>query len=447
MSAAPRAAVADTLAEIIDLAHDGRGIARIKGKVTFITGALPGERVRFELTRHGRQADEGETRGIEQQSPDRVLPRCPHFGVCGGCTLQHLSASAQVVFKQKQMLDAFERIGKVKPQELAPAVTGPEWGYRRRARLSVYRSKDSGVRIGFREKESPFTAQLQTCDVLDERVGSKLVALARCIERLDPRTLVSQIEVAAAGTVALVFRVMAVPTKEDLQILKDFGRQEGFEILLQTGGPETVQPLTPPALSLSYSPDGSDLRLGFRPLDFIQVNGAVNQLMVRQALNWLGLRPGERVLELFSGLGNFSLPLAGAGAQLTAVEGEAGLVEKARANARDMNLDIRFEKADLFKPDPKAAWLKEKYDAVLLDPPRAGAREILPPVAACKPSRILYVSCHPGTLARDAAYLVHEQGYRLQRAGILDMFPHTAHVESMALFVKSEAGDARLRKQ
>jgi 23S rRNA (uracil1939-C5)-methyltransferase len=432
-----RAAAVDAPAEIIDLAHDGRGIARINNKVTFIAGALPGERVRFHLTRQGRHTDEGEVGFIEQESKDRVTPRCPHFGVCGGCTLQHLSTAAQVVFKQKQMLDALERIGKVRSAELAAAITGPEWSYRRRARLSVYLSKDSGVRIGFREKDSPFTAQLESCDVLDERVGRKLVPLARCIERLHTR--VSQIEVAAADTVALVFRVMAVPTTEDLGILKDFGQQEGFEILLQTGGPETVCALTPPATPLAYSPDGSDLRLGFRPLDFIQVNGVVNQLMVRQALDWLALQSGTHVLELFSGLGNFSLPLARTGARVTAVEGEAGLVEKARENARDMNLDIRFEKADLFKPDPKAGWLKDQYDAVLLDPPRAGAREVLPHVAARKPARILYVSCHPGTLARDAAYLVHEQGYRLKRAGILDMFPHTTHVESMALFIKSGA--------
>ncbi|MBI3171712.1 MAG: methyltransferase domain-containing protein, partial [Hydrocarboniphaga effusa] len=326
--------------------------------------------------------------------------------------------------------------GKARPGEVAPAVTGPSFSYRRRARLSVYLSPDSGVRLGFREKETPFTAQLQSCDVMDERIGHKLSALTRCIERLNPRTRVSQIEVAAADTVALVFRVMAAPTDEDLAILKDFGQREGFEILLQTGGPETISALTPPASRLSYSPDGSELRLGFRPLDFIQVNGTVNQLMVRQALDWLAVQAGERMLELFSGLGNFSLPLARAGVQLTAVEGEASLVEKARENARDMNLDIRFEKADLFKPDPKAGWLREKYDAVLLDPPRAGAREVLPHLAAHKPARILYVSCHPGTLARDASYLVHEQGYTLKRAGILDMFPHTAHVESMALFVQ-----------
>lgn len=436
MSATPGAPVRKGLAEIVDLAHDGRGIARIGGKVTFIAGALPGEKVQFHLTRRGRQTDEGETGHIELESADRVTPRCPHFGVCGGCTLQQLSATAQVVFKQKQLLDALARIGRVTPRELAPAVTGPEWGYRRRARLSVYLSPDSGVRIGFREKDSPFTAQLETCDVLDERVGRKLVVLAHCIGRLNPRTRVSQVEVAAAETVALVFRVTAAPTVADRKILEDFGQQEGFEILLQTGGPETVYPLTPPASRLDYSPDGSDLRLGFRPLDFIQVNGVVNQRMVRQALDWLSIRSGERVLELFSGLGNFSLPLARAGARVTAVEGETALVEKARDNAHDMNLEIRFEKADLFKPDPGAGWLKEKYDALLLDPPRAGAREILPSVTARKPARILYVSCHPGTLARDAAYLVQEQGYTLERAGILDMFPHTAHVESMALFVR-----------
>ncbi len=428
--------VPEVLADIIDLAHDGRGIARLNGKVIFIAGALPGERVSFQRTRQGRQVDEAELSAIELQSRDRVTPRCPHFGTCGGCTLQHLSASAQRAFKQKQLVDALERIGKVRIEELAPPVTGPEWGYRRRARLSVYISKDSGVRIGFREKETPFTAQLESCDVLDPRVGRKIKALAQCIGLLDPRTCVSQIEVAAADTVALVFRAMSEPTAEDLELLKNFGAQEGFEIHVQTGGPETIKPLTM-TQPLWYSPDGSDLRLQFQSADFIQVNGDVNQRMVRQALEWLALKPGESVLELFSGLGNFSLPLARTGARVTALEGDAGLVEKGRQNARSNRLEIRFEQADLFKPQLQAGWLRADYNAVLLDPPRAGAREVLPHVAARKPPRILYVSCHPGTLARDAAELVHKHGYRLQRAGILDMFPHTAHVESMALFVKA----------
>jgi 23S rRNA (uracil1939-C5)-methyltransferase len=433
-------AAAELTADVADLDQDGRGIARVDGKVTFIKGALPGERVRYRLARRGKQADAGEVVAIEQPSPDRVEPHCRHFGLCGGCSMQHLSAAGQVAFKQKQLVDALERIGKVPPAAVAPAITGPAWGYRRRARLSVkHVAKKGGVLVGFREADSPFVAQLESCVVLDPRVGLKLRDIAECVGRLDINTLVPQIEVAAADTVTLVFRVMQPPTDADRQVLRDFARAHGFEIHLQTGGYDTIQPLDAPATELAISPDGSDLRLAFKPTDFIQVNDAVNRQMVRQALDWLGGPglAGRKILELFCGLGNFSLPLARAGAAVTAIEGERGLVERARQNARANGLDIRFEQADLFTPDPKVDWLRAKYDAALLDPPRAGAKEILPFVADAGPARIVYVSCHPGTLARDAGYLVHERGYRLARAGILDMFPHTSHVESMALFERA----------
>lgn len=424
-------------ADVVDLAHDGRGIARVGGKVTFIAGALPGERVRYRLRRHGKQADEGELVAVEQPAAERVAPRCAHFGVCGGCSLQHLSAAGQLAFKQKQLLDALERIGKVRPEQVAPAISADGWGYRRRARLSVkHVAKKGGVLVGFREADSPFVAQLESCVVLDPRVGLKLKALAECIGRLNIHTLVPQIEVAAAETVALVFRVMQPPTPQDREILRAFGREHGFEVYLQTGGLDTIAPLEGTAHELTMSPDGSDLRLAFKPVDFIQVNDAVNRQMVRQALAWLDARPGQAVLELFCGLGNFSLPLARAGAAVTAVEGEASLVERARANARANGLDVRFVRADLFQPDPKADWLAAPYDAALVDPPRAGAQEVLPFVADRAPARVVYVSCHPGTLARDAAFLVG-RGYRLARAGILDMFPHTNHVESMALFERT----------
>lgn len=435
MKPAARAGAPELGADIADLSHDARGIARIGGKVTFIAGALPGERVRYRLRRHGKQADEGELAAIESPSPDRVEPRCAHFGVCGGCSLQHLSQAGQVAFKQKQLLDQLERIGKVAPAAVAPAITAEPWGYRRRARLSVkHVAKKGGVLVGFREADSPYVAQLESCQVLDPRVGLKLKALADCVGRLSLNTLVPQIEVAAAETVALVFRVMQVPSEADREVLRAFGREHGFDIHLQTGGYDTIRPLdaAPP---LTMSPDGSDLRLAFNPTDFIQVNDAVNRQMVRQALDWLQVAPGAapRVLELFCGLGNFSLPLARAGARVTAVEGDRGLVERGRANAAANGLDIRFVAADLFQPDPGADWLAARYDGVLIDPPRAGAQEVLPHVAAQRPPRIVYVSCHPGTLARDAAFLV-AQGWRLERAGILDMFPHTNHVESMALF-------------
>ena len=462
MRGAPRPGGAELTADVVDLAQDGRGIARAGGKVTFIRGALPGERVRYRLYRHGKQADEGLLEAVEQPSPERVEPRCQHFGVCGGCSVQHLSAAGQVAFKQKQLLDALERIGKVRPDAVAPAITGPAWGYRRRARLSVkHVAKKGGVLVGFREADSPYVAQLESCVVLDPRVGLKLQELAECIGRLNINTLVPQIEVAAAETVTLVFRVMQAPTADDRAVLKAFGEQHGFEIHLQTGGYDTIMPLSGEATPLRLSPDGSDLSLEFRPTDFVQVNDAVNQQMVRQAMDWLagegrgagadrsdlwaqahrerGQPPlrGLKVLELFSGLGNFSLPLARAGAHVTAVEGERGLVERARRNAKANGLEVRFEQADLFTPDPKVDWLRAKYDAALVDPPRAGAKEVLPAVADAQPARIVYVSCHPGTLARDADYLVHERGYRLARAGILDMFPHTSHVESMALFERA----------
>lgn len=423
-------------ATISDLSQEGRGVARVDGKVTFIAGALPGETVRWRFRRRSKQVDEGELVEVVQASPDRVTPHCAHFGLCGGCSLQHLSQAGQVAFKQKHLVDALQRIGHVMPDEIAPPVTGPEWGYRRKARLSVkHVPKKGGVLVGFREADSPFVAQLAGCETLDPRVGRKLRDIAACVEKLDAATLVPQIEVAAAATVALVFRVMQPPSGADCAVLEAFGSEHGFDIYLQTGGLDTIRPLLENAPALSISPDGSPLALVFRPADFIQVNDAVNRLMVKQALAWLDLKPGERVLELFCGLGNFSLPLAAAGAQLTAVEGEIGLVERARDNARRNGLSIRFEQADLFKPDPKIDWLAAGYDAVLLDPPRAGAREVLPMVVAARPSRILYVSCHPATLARDAEYL-GQQGYRLARAGILDMFPHTSHVESMALFVQ-----------
>jgi len=289
------------------------------------------------------------------------------------------------------------------------------------------------VLVGFREADSPFVAQIDSCVVLDPRVGLKLKALAEMIGKLDINTLVPQIEVAAAETVALVFRVMQAPTASDLEALRAFARGHGFDLYLQTGGLDTVKPLDEPAPDLKMSPDGSDLALSFRPIDFIQVNDSVNQQMVRQALAWLDVRPGRRVLELFCGLGNFSLPLARAGARVTAVEGDRGLVERARANAAANGLDIRFVQSDLFQPDPAADWLAADCDAALIDPPRAGAQEVLPFVADRKPARIAYVSCHPGTLARDATFLA-ARGYRLSRAGVLDMFPHTNHVESMALF-------------
>lgn len=422
-------------AEIIDLSHDGRGVARSEGKVCFISDALPGETVTYRRTRRKRQADEGQMLTVEQPSVDRVEPKCAHFGTCGGCALQHLDHGKQVAFKQKQMLDALQRIGNVVPDEIAEPVVGEPWGYRRKARLAVKDVPKKGrVLVGFRERHAPYVAEISRCEVLDPRVGGQLESLSALIGTLSIRDKIPQIEVATADHVALVFRVLETPTPDDLMKLSAYGDLHGFEIFLQPGGLDSIAPLQPPARGQSYSPDGSSLQLDFQPADFIQVNGPVAERMVNQALDWLALKDGESVLELFSGLGNFSLPMAARGARVTALEGEQGLVDRARQNAERLGLSVDCRKADLFKVDGSERWLREPVDAVLLDPPRSGAKEITPFVGKLQAPRIVYVSCHPGTLARDAGELVHQHGYRLVRAGILDMFPHTAHVESMALF-------------
>jgi 23S rRNA (uracil1939-C5)-methyltransferase len=427
-------------AAVIDLDHDGRGVARVDGKVTFIAGALPGEQVRYKLRRVTRDVDEADMTGVETASPQRVEPRCAHFGpkpgACGGCVLQHLAPEAQVAFKQKQILDALQRIGGVQPEEIAAPVTAEPWGYRRRARLGVKRvPKKGGVLVGFRERDTPLLAAIDACVVLDPRVGTKLRELGQLIGELSIAAELPQIEVATADSVALVLRVMREPSAEDMEMLHGFGREQGFDFYLQRGGLDTIKPIGA-APALRYSPDASELQLEFGPVDFVQVNLAVSQQMVQQAIAWLQPQTGDEVLELFAGLGNFTAPLVKTGARVTAVEGDAELVRRGDENLRRSGLEARFLRSDLFVPDAQAPWLTQRYDLALLDPPRSGAREVLPFVAAGGPRRIAYISCHPGTLARDAGELVKMHGYRLVRAGVLDMFPHTAHVESMALFEK-----------
>jgi 23S rRNA (uracil1939-C5)-methyltransferase len=425
-------------AEVVDLAEDGRGVARVEGKVTFIADALPGERVRFRYLRTGRDVDEAQMLAVEEASPDRVEPRCAHFGVCGGCALQHLAPEAQIRFKHQRLFEALSRIGKVSADHAATPITGPVWGYRRRARLGVkFVQRRNTALVGFRERESSFLAALDRCVVLDPRVGEKLRELGALVAGLSLRAQLPQIEVATADPVALVLRVLAPPTPQDLEALSAFAIEHDVDLYLQPGGPDSVAPFGN-VRELSYAPQIEPDRLHFRPTDFIQINAEISRQAVAQALDWLALKPGERVLELFSGLGNFSIPLARTGAHVVAVEGEASLVARARANAERLGLAIETSQADLFQPQADAAWARGRYDAVLLDPPRAGAQEILPLLGKLGAPRIVYVSCHPGTLARDAGLLVHEHGYRLVRAGVMDMFPHTAHVESMALFVKPD---------
>ncbi len=426
-------------AHVEDLSHDARGIARVDGKVVFITDALPGENVRYMRTRKKSSFDEGQLEEVLKASADRVDPECAHFGLCGGCSLQHLDPRAQIEFKQAQMLDNLRRIGGVEPVEVAAPLIGPLWGYRRRARLSVKNvHKKERVLVGFRERNNPYVAVIEGCEVLDPAVGRRLTKLAGLIEQLTICDRIPQIEVAVAeNAVALVLRVMDPPTLQDRERLEAFSKEEAIWFYLQPGGLDSVTPLLPDTPELYFQLPNHNVRLYFEPADFIQVNGTLNAAMVDQALEWLNPGSADKVLELFCGLGNFSMPLARQATSVVAVEGDASLVKRAQMNAVRNDLqNIEFYVSDLFQTQAEEAWIGQSFDKALIDPPRAGAEEVMPLLARAGVREILYVSCHPATLARDVSILVKEYGYRLQRAGVMDMFPHTSHVESMALLVK-----------
>ena len=422
--------------EVTALAHDGRGVARIDGKAVFVAGALPGERVEIEITRRRRHLDEARLVAILAASPDRVEPRCAHFGVCGGCSLQHLAGDAQLAAKQTQLLEDFQRIGGVRPATVLAPLSGPPFGYRRRARLGIrYVRKKGRVLAGFRERDAPYLADLARCAVLVERFATLPQALAALVEGLSIRERVPQVELAVADSAAaLVFRVMDPPSPADLERLAAFGRELGAAVYLQPGGLDTVRPLGA-APRLDYAVDGGAVRIEFAPIDFVQVNAALNEAMVQAAIAALDPRPEDRVFDLFCGLGNFTLPLARRAAQVVGVEGDPGLVERARGNAHRHGLDnARFHVANLFEPAGFGAWAAERPDLVLLDPPRAGAREVAERILDWRPRRVVYISCHPGSLARDASVLVAAGTYELAAAGVMDMFPQTTHVEAIAVF-------------
>jgi 23S rRNA (uracil1939-C5)-methyltransferase len=418
--------------------HDGRGVARIDGKATFVHGALPGERVRLRVVRHHRNFDEAEAEAVLEPSADRVEPACPRFGVCGGCSLQHVAPVAQIESKQQALLDALRHIGHLEPERVfAPIVGSSPWGYRRKARLGVkYVGKKGKVLVGFRERSSSFVTDTERCPVLHPRVGEALAALAALIGSLDIRERVPQVEVAMGDErCILVFRVLAPPSAGDAERLRSFGAAHGFVVYLQEGGLDSIRPLDPPGVQLTYALPEFDVELEFRPGDFTQVNFEVNRSMVARAVELLRPQPQERVLDLFCGLGNFTLPLARRAAEVVGVEGEAGLVARARANALRNGIgNARFYTANLYAALDAEPWLRERFEAALLDPPRTGAVEVLPLLPRLGVERLVYVSCYPGTLARDAAELVQRHGYRLVGAGAMDMFPHTAHVESIAVF-------------
>ncbi len=428
--------------DILDLSHDGRGVARREGeggKVTFISGALPGEVVRAEPTARNRHFDEARTVEVLQASPQRVTPRCPHFGVCAGCVLQHLDEDQQIVAKQRVLLDNLTRIGHVTPGTVLPALVGDSWGYRRKGRFSVRRvEKKDKTLVGFREQDPRFVADLTQCLTVIPEIGLKVAALSTFIETLDGKRDIPQVEfIAGDDAIVLTIRHMQPLSDADKAAWAGFGAEHGFAIFLQPGGVESVHPLLPGEVPLSFRLAPWNVELAFRPLDFIQVNAKLNEKMIALALELLDAGPDERVLDLFCGLGNFTLPLARTVREVVGVEGEAGLVARAKENAARNGLDnAQFFAADLTQDQRQTPWMRQGFDKLLLDPPRSGAIEVLQQLPLKQFKRIVYVSCHPGSLARDAGYLVNEQGFTLVSAGAMDMFPHTAHVESIAVFEK-----------
>lgn len=431
-------------ATIESVTHDGRGITSINGKKVFVAGALPGETVNFIRRKTHRNYDEAELLQVELASADRIDARCAAFGRCGGCAMQHVDDNYQRTLKEQALKDILQRIGKVEPETWLPPMAGPVWSYRRRARLAVKDVPAKGrVLVGFRERHAPFITDMHRCEVLAEPMAAWIDPLSDLIAALSIRARLPQIELAIAENgKALVFRVLDAPSDADKARLIQFGATNDCRIYLQTGGLETVVMIHPASgdESLYYTLPEFDIKIDFEPVDFVQVNGDINRRMVHFAIEQLRLDPEHRVLDLFCGIGNFSLPLARRAGRVLGIEGEKSLVNRATGNAARNGLDnVEFRVADLSRIEGNESWVKEGWHRVLLDPARSGAAEVVAQMRLLGPERVVYLSCHPGTLARDAGILVHEQGYLLESAGIIDMFPHTAHVESIAVLRRKQA--------
>ncbi|MCI4567429.1 23S rRNA (uracil(1939)-C(5))-methyltransferase RlmD [Lysobacter sp. CFH 32150] len=424
--------------DILNLGHDGRGVARRPdGKAVFVAGALPGEQVMAQQTARSRHYDEAKTLEVLRASEHRVVPRCPHFGTCGGCVLQHLAEEQQIHAKQRVLLENLERIGHVTPGTVLPPLTDVAWGYRRKGRFSVRRvEKKDKTLVGFRENDPRFVADLSECHTVIPQIGTKVSALAALIDGMDGRREIPQVEfIAGDDTIVLVFRHLAPLSERDRNALVAFAQEHDFAIFLQPGGIDSVHALWPDHPKLAFRLSQWDVELQFRPLDFIQVNAGLNQKMIASAMTLLDAQPDERVLDLFCGLGNFTLPLARGVREVVGVEGDAGLVRRARENAAHNGLaNAEFHAADLAQDLAGHTWMRAGFDRLLIDPPRSGADVVLKQLPLKGLKRIVYVSCHPASLARDAGYLVNERGWKLRAAGVMDMFPHTAHVESIAMF-------------
>ena len=422
---------------IESLSQDGKGVAHIEDKTIFIDGALPGEHVTFIYTAKRRSYDEGSVYEVLSASDERVEAKCAYFSICGGCNLQHLNGEAQIKYKQQSMLDALKHIGHVEPVEVFAPIIGEQWGYRRKARLGVrYVRKKGRVLVGFREKQGGFLADIKSCEVLHPSVGKNLQAFQDLIYGMDAREQIPQIEVAVGDeATALIVRHLEPLSAEDQEKWKAFAKEHQYQLYFQPKGPDTVHLVYPDRAELFYQHPEFETKVLFGPQDFFQVNNSINRQMVPRAVALLQLSGTEHVLDLFCGLGNFTLPIARHAAQVTGVEGDDVMVARARETAQANHIsNSTYYSCNLMGDLKGEPWLKQKYDCILLDPPRSGAKEVIAHFGKLNAKRIVYVSCHPATLARDADTLVNQHGYRLLGAGIMDMFPHTAHVESIAVF-------------
>ena len=437
----------ETLVERLD--DEGRGVGYHEGKVVFIEGALPGEKVRYERIRNKPNFEIGRVKEIYNAGADRVEPRCPHFGIgpgsCGGCAMQHIDPVAQMRYKQTVMTDALWHIGKVVPEHILPPILGEFWHYRHRARLTVRDvAKKGGVLVGFHEKSSSYVADMTSCAILPEKISDMLVPMRELVASLTIAQRLPQIEVAVDGEghTALVLRILEPLAPEDVEKIEAFAHAQGVDIWLQEKGPDSARPMHDEALTrLGLTLPEFNVRISFKPTDFTQVNPRVNEKMVSRAVRLLHVAPEHKVADFFCGLGNFTLPLARRSLRVIGIEGSEALVARARGGAAVNGLaqKTEFVARNLFtwcEDDWNALWEKMGgIDRVLIDPPREGAQALARTLAATdkRPERIVYVSCNPATLARDCAILKHEGGWRVRAAGVMNMFPHTGHVESLAI--------------
>ncbi len=427
----------EVLIESVD--HEARGVGRNDNKVVFVENALPQEIVGVDIRRRKPSYETGVSTYIKSVSASRIKPRCVNFGVCGGCSFQHIDARTQLAIKQRVLEDALERIGSVRPEQILSPICGPQFNYRSRARLSSrYVIKKEKALVGFREKGKSYVVDMASCEVLPDHISRLLPELKLLVQSFSIRERVPQIEVACGNDVdVLAFRMLEDPSLEDLRLLEQFAAKHDLVIFMQRGGPTTLTQIYPDEpVALTYSITDMNLTYEFGLSEFTQVNTDVNSVLVRRAMSMLDLKPTDRVADLFCGLGNFSLAIARSGAQVIGLEANQELIDRAIDNAaRNEFSDLcDFKVANLFTdgcPDYRSL---QSMDKLLIDPPRDGAAELIKGVGSDGPKKIVYVSCNPATLARDAGTLVHEHGYRLLSAGIVNMFPNTSHVESIALF-------------